>query len=488
MPSSVWASRCDGSAGGDPSRPTRTVGLPLAAPRKVDNCPSTASSWRLLTSSTGSTTSGLYDDLVASPLPVLERELDRAMSATASVALSRWASSGAMWLTGHSDREPIAAPARSALVLDALAEEIAALTEGHVDLDGAALLGERAAIAGLGRQGRLSCGGHSRTLRGADGWLALSLARDDDLAALDAWLGTPIGLGGPVPVTDWTPLERVVAAHPVATLVGRARLLGIPCAAVGEVDRQTIATLPVIGRHELGRRCPEELTVVDLSSLWAGPLCANLLGLAGARVIKVESVNRPDGARFGPPAFFDLLHGGHESVALDFNSGSDRIWLRRLIDRADVVIEASRPRALRALGVSFDDCVVDGWRGVWLSLTAHQLSTSDALGRVGFGDDTAAAGGLVVWDEGTPLFCADAIADPLCGAMAAVACLRAVYAGVGGRYALSLSGAASVVARGIDRHGVCNDSAATVELPRARPIVQEAAPLGAHTDAVLGEC
>jgi len=33
----------------------------------------------------------------------------------------------------------------------------------------------------------------------------------------------------------------------------------------------------------------EGLVVVDLSALWAGPLCANVLGLAGARVIKVES-------------------------------------------------------------------------------------------------------------------------------------------------------------------------------------------------------
>jgi hypothetical protein len=46
------------------------------------------------------------------------------------------------------------------------------------------------------------------------------------------------------------------------------------------------------------------------SSLWAGPLCTNLLGLGGARVIKVESTTRPDGARSGPPAFFELLHHG----------------------------------------------------------------------------------------------------------------------------------------------------------------------------------
>src|SRR6185437_13287713 len=40
--------------------------------------------------------------------------------------------------------------------------------------------------------------------------------------------------------------------------------------------------------------------VIELASLWAGPLCGHLLGLTGARVIKVESNTRPDGGRFGP--------------------------------------------------------------------------------------------------------------------------------------------------------------------------------------------
>ena len=60
--------------------------------------------------------------------------------------------------------------------------------------------------------------------------------------------------------------------------------------------------------------------VVDLSSLWAGPLCAQLLGQAGARVVKVESTTRPDGARQGPAGFYDLLHAGQRSVALDLTS------------------------------------------------------------------------------------------------------------------------------------------------------------------------
>ena len=57
--------------------------------------------------------------------------------------------------------------------------------------------------------------------------------------------------------------------------------------------------------------------MVELGSLWAAPLCGSLLAAAGADVVKVESIGRPDGARRGPPAFFDLLNGGKRSVALD---------------------------------------------------------------------------------------------------------------------------------------------------------------------------
>ena len=60
--------------------------------------------------------------------------------------------------------------------------------------------------------------------------------------------------------------------------------------------------------------------MVDLSALWAGPLAASLLLEAGARVVKVEARDRPDGARSGPRPFFDLLNAGKESVAIDLSA------------------------------------------------------------------------------------------------------------------------------------------------------------------------
>src|SRR5207249_665918 len=97
--------------------------------------------------------------------------------------------------------------------------------------------------------------------------------------------------------------------------------------------------------------------VVDLSSLWAGPLCGHLLQALGARVIKVESSQRPDGARFGPKNFFDLLNANKDCVALNLSIAEGREQLRQLLLRADIVIEASRPRALRQMNIVAEDII-----------------------------------------------------------------------------------------------------------------------------------
>jgi crotonobetainyl-CoA:carnitine CoA-transferase CaiB-like acyl-CoA transferase len=230
-------------------------------------------------------------------------------------------------------------------------------------------------------------------------------------------------------------------------LVDAAAELGLPAGRLGEVA----ATEPLVELRPApattARRAP--WTVVDLSSLWAGPLCAHLLGLAGARVIKVEGSRRPDGARFGPPRFFELLHHGHDSVALDLATAVGRDELRQLISRADVVIEASRPRALESMGASYEDLRARGWCGVWLSITGHGR-TGPAARRVAFGDDAAVAGGLVGGGGRRPVvFCADAIADPATGLLGAAAVLRARASGRTGLLDVALARTAAHLAGGV---------------------------------------
>src|SRR5581483_6493598 len=100
-----------------------------------------------------------------------------------------------------------------------------------------------------------------------------------------------------------------------------------------------------------------------------------------------------------------------------------REQLRRLIAQADVVIEASRPRALRQLGIDAEEAVASGT--VWVSITAYGRAPGDDL-LIGFGDDVAAGAGLVARDDRGPLFAGDALADPLTGVQAASAAVTAL--------------------------------------------------------------
>jgi len=371
------------------------------------------------------------------------------------------------------------------------------------DLDGPALLGEHAAILGLTKRGTTSPNGACRLLRAADGWIAVNLARPDDLSLIPAWLEERA-------ISDpWPVVEARVAERPATELVGRARLLGLPVAPAAPAPTRSPPWIQVAAHGAvLDRPANAVPLIVDLSSLWAGPLCTHLLGLAGARVIKVESVRRPDGARRGPPAFYDLLNAGKESVALDFRSAADLARLRRLLARADIVVESARPRALLQLGIDARKLVTESPGRTWLAITGYGRSGRGA-NWVAFGDDAGAAAGLAVATgsvaaqgavdpEPTPLFCGDAIADPLTGMHAALAALASWRSGGGHLLDLALSRVAghtlAFAPGALPRRPSRQPEAfsgpptcATASLPRHRPITAAARPLGADTSAVFNE-
>jgi hypothetical protein len=293
------------------------------------------------------------------------------------------------------------------------------------DLEGPALLGERAALLELKRRGPISPGGSCRLLRASDRWIAVNLARPDDVALLPAWIGCD------ATSDPWARIRARVRELPAEDLVERARLLGLAASVAIRPSPQAPPwrRVPVRGRPAPPRHTP---LVIDLSSLWAGPLCTHLLLLAGARVVKLESTGRPDAAREGPARFFDLMNAGKQSVALDLTSPEGVRALQGLLARADIVVESSRPRALAQLGIDPESLVRTRSGLTWVSLTGYGRATP---GRdwVAFGDDASVAAGLATatGSEATPLFCGDAIADPLTGLHAAVAALRSWREGGG---------------------------------------------------------
>jgi crotonobetainyl-CoA:carnitine CoA-transferase CaiB-like acyl-CoA transferase len=149
--------------------------------------------------------------------------------------------------------------------------------------------------------------------------------------------------------------------------------------------------------------------------------------------------------------------------------------LAQALDQADVVIEGSRPRALAQAGIRA------GATGaaVWVSITGHGRDRPD---RVGFGDDAAVAGGLVAADHrGEPVFCADAVADPLTGMVAALAASAALRSGQRWLLDVALSRVAAAFAGPpLAAWAAFVEAQGEPEPPRRRSAPSPAPGIGAH--------
>jgi CoA:oxalate CoA-transferase len=170
------------------------------------------------------------------------------------------------------------------------------------------------------------------------------------------------------------------------------------------------------------------LTVVDFSTIVAGPWATRLMADCGARVIKIEAPGEGDLLRFSPPLaggmsrVFAQFNRGKQSVALDLKGAADVAAARRLIDEADVVVENFRPGVMERLGLGYAACAARNPRLVYCSVSGfgqdgplagaaayapvvHAMSGFDhamAAARCGFGSDE---------DDGAPAPAGVMIAD-----------------------------------------------------------------------------
>jgi hypothetical protein len=326
--------------------------------------------------------------------------------------------------------------------LAALSDEIARLS---------ARLGRRVDVAALGvtdRRGQLKLHAPGRfsanracgLVRAADGWIAINLAREEDRELVPAWLRCD-----PAP-DPWTAIRKQARGRTADDLIEGAILLGLPAGRVGEVSCDRLAPPRLTMGARRARRPDRALQVIDLSALWAGPLCGAVLAEMGASVTKVESRARPDPTRTSTPEFFRRLNGRKSELSLDFAAAEGRARLRDAFAGADVVITSARPRAFAALGLAPDTVFAANPSLVWVAITGYGW-TGAAGERVGFGDDTAAAGGLVRWTPaGEPRFQGDALSDPVTGLAAAHGALQALDDGGGALVDAAMAGSAAAAA------------------------------------------
>lgn len=104
----------------------------------------------------------------------------------------------------------------------------------------------------------------------------------------------------------------------------------------------------------------QDLIVLDLTHVLAGPFASMSLGDLGARVIKVERPGAGDDTRSFPPfkdgqsAYFAAINHGKQSIALDLKAEADREIFDQLLARADIVLENYRPGVMEKLGLGWE--------------------------------------------------------------------------------------------------------------------------------------
>jgi crotonobetainyl-CoA:carnitine CoA-transferase CaiB-like acyl-CoA transferase len=185
------------------------------------------------------------------------------------------------------------------------------------------------------------------------------------------------------------------------------------------------------------------LTVVDLSTVLAGPYCTMLLGDLGADVIKVEPPEGDSTRGWGPPwvgaeadgtrtaAYYLSVNRNKRSIRLDLRTEDGKRILRRLIGRADVLVENFRVGGLDRLGFD-DDALAKLNEGViHLSISGYGSDGPDAA-RPGYDFVIQAVSGLMSItgfpeaSGGHPTKVGVAIADVVTGLQGAVAVLGAL--------------------------------------------------------------
>src|SRR5712692_6249040 len=172
--------------------------------------------------------------------------------------------------------------------------------------------------------------------------------------------------GSPIPIScsrsrrsprcDFHPaLIYTVAAH-------AARISSRSC-------RETAMTRPFEG-----------IRVIDVTHVLAGPFAAYQLAVLGADVIKVEHPDEPDQSREGGTdralnrrnmgTSFLTQGSNKKSITLDLKTEAGREILKKLVARADVLVENYRPGAFEALGLGYEALLKINPRLIYCSISA----------------------------------------------------------------------------------------------------------------------
>lgn len=245
-------------------------------------------------------------------------------------------------------------------------------------------------------------------VRVADGWIGINCLTGQHWLDVCAMLGLPeygehqtaIMLGGPERAEFFNAAQPWLRERTVTEIVELAQALRIPASPVN--DGATALSCPQYVKREFfvsgggegwsfcrpgapfrfsktsaasGEQPARSVNsvlpfagmrVLDLTTFWAGAYLTCYLGAFGADIIKVESIQRPDGFRYSGAfphegddwyersALWQATNLNKRDLTLDLTSQRGQELARRLVREADVVVENFSPRVVEQFGLDYD--------------------------------------------------------------------------------------------------------------------------------------
>ena len=286
-------------------------------------------------------------------------------------------------------------------------------------------------------------------------WAWTTQRRTEEIVELASLLRIPVApIGTPTTITELdqfaergvyhrSPSGAFVQPRPPYQVDGRPVELVNPAPGLGE-HAGTVAwpprKPPTSDPDPAGAGLPlAGIRVVDFTAFWAGPAATQMLAALGAEVIKVESIQRPDGMRFTSSkapgddhwwewsAVFQAVNVNKQGITLDLSQAEGRKLVFDLISRSDAVVENFSPRVLDNFGITWDAIHELNQRTIMVRMPAFGLN-GPWRDRTGFAQTMEQASGMA-WmtgfAEGPPIIPRGAC-DPLAGMHATFALMAAL--------------------------------------------------------------
>src|SRR4030088_3470855 len=200
------------------------------------------------------------------------------------------------------------------------------------------------------------------------------------------------------------------------------------------MDRRVILnTIKILRERTMGPLAG--LKVIDLTHVMAGPTCTLMLADMGAEVIKIEKIPAGDDTRYMVPpkigdvaASFLMMNRNKKGIALDLKTPGGAKVLRRLIEKADVLVENFGPGVMDRVGFGYAEISKSHPALIYCSLSGFGR-TGPYKHRRGFDLVAQAMSGIMSFTgerpDGPPVKCGAPLSDITAGILAAMGILAA---------------------------------------------------------------